>query len=403
MIYKIMEDAQSFDTFVENHPFCHFQKTSRWGDFNQKNYGVPYKLLGFYDEKQVLVATAMILFRKTLFGTYLYIPKGPCVDYENQKLTIQVLTLLKEYTLHQNVMYMAIDPNVLRMEREIDGKEVEGGQNNEWITKYIHQNGFVHRGYTYAYDGSFSNRFTLITDLTQDKQELYKGISTLRKRNIKKNAKVGLLTSEATRSELSELSRLEADLGKYKTVIKTQTNFYDHLYDSFQNHLHFYKTNLPMDKYISFLEQKKESQNENERKSAEKLLPIALDLKKKKGDNPIISVGLFLKAGKTTYTNYYFRDHDFDHLSPLDSLIFTGIENAIEEGCDTLDYLGFGGITEANDWDPGYPLYLYKHQWNSIYIEDIGQFEFVLSPIRKKLSTIYTKVKRKIITKLSKK
>lgn len=63
MIYKLMDDPQQFNAFVQNHPYSHFQKTSMWGEFIQKTEHNPYRMLGFFEHNQ-LVATAMLLVKK---------------------------------------------------------------------------------------------------------------------------------------------------------------------------------------------------------------------------------------------------------------------------------------------------------------------------------------------------
>ena len=69
MIYKLMDDPQQFNAFVQNHPYSHFQKTSMWGEFIQKTEHNPYRMLGFFEHNQ-LVATAMLLVKKTLLGHF---------------------------------------------------------------------------------------------------------------------------------------------------------------------------------------------------------------------------------------------------------------------------------------------------------------------------------------------
>ncbi len=395
MLYKTIDNTKLFDDFVEKHPYGHFQKTSMWGKFKQKTKKNKYKLLGFFDENNTLIATAMVLFCKTPFGTYLYIPKGPCVNYQDQKLTIQVLTLLKEYARLVRAVSLIIDPNVLHIERDIQGNIIEGGINNEFITNYISQNGFKHRGYNYAYDGSLSNRYTLITKLYPSLDENFKKFATDVRHNINKAKRIGIYTEESSDQTINDLVRLEADLGKYKTVIKTKNDFYQQLYDCFKGHVHCYRTVLPIANYLSLLHAQKDNLPVEKQAKINTNIQRIEELQKQKGDQPVIAAGLFIKVGDTTYTNYYFRDHDFNFLSPVSHMIYKGMEIALEEKCKKIDYLGFGGLTTPHDWDPGYPLYEFKHRWNSTFIEDIGQFEFTLKPLNRKLINLYQKLLRK--------
>ena len=46
--------------------------------------------------------------------------------------------------------FLRCDLNVLRMEKDIRGNPVEGGENHENITAMMKRLGFVHRGYGYG-------------------------------------------------------------------------------------------------------------------------------------------------------------------------------------------------------------------------------------------------------------
>ena len=73
-----------------------------------------------------------------------------------------------------------IDPDVIRISRDILGNPVDG-INNEAVTEALKTMGFRHKGYGYAYDGSWTNRYTLITDLSKPMEEVIKTFSKLTK------------------------------------------------------------------------------------------------------------------------------------------------------------------------------------------------------------------------------
>ena len=101
MILKEVKDRNIFDQFVMNHPYSHYMKTSMWGMNQAKANHYSYKMLGFYDGEQ-LIGTAMVLRGSFMAHPFLYIPKGPCIDYEDKEILKDAFTLLKDYAEKEN-------------------------------------------------------------------------------------------------------------------------------------------------------------------------------------------------------------------------------------------------------------------------------------------------------------
>ena len=96
MILKKMDDEQAFDAFVEAHPYAHYMKTSMWGHNQEHTKGYTCTMLGFMEDDK-LTGTAMVLRGRSVGHPFLYIPKGPCIDYTDEKTVREAFSLLKEY------------------------------------------------------------------------------------------------------------------------------------------------------------------------------------------------------------------------------------------------------------------------------------------------------------------
>lgn len=65
------------------------------------------------------MATALLIEERNRFFKFIYCPRGPLVDYSNQKLTQQVHTDLIEYVRSMpNIAYLRLDPALLRASKE---------------------------------------------------------------------------------------------------------------------------------------------------------------------------------------------------------------------------------------------------------------------------------------------
>ena len=216
MQIREIKDSAVFDSFVENSSNNHYMKTSMWGEFEQKQAKRSYQMLGFY-EKDRLAATALVL-KGSWFGhPYLYIPKGPCMDYYDETARREVFTLLKQYADQQHVLFLRIDPNILRCARTIDGKLIAGGENHEDVTESLKRLGYTHKGYGYAYNGSWTNRFTLIVDLHEDMKTIRSRFSSRRKRCLKRCEEFHISTRTGSAEDIPTILDLQMQLVHQKS------------------------------------------------------------------------------------------------------------------------------------------------------------------------------------------
>ena len=117
---KQISDVQ-LDAFVSAHPYGHYMKTSLWAKLQKQDQ--PH-FIGFFEQAQ-LKGTAMILERKSPGIHYYYVPWGPCLNYDDPQLCEQCLRGLIQLAENAKVDFLRVDPNVLRMERDIRSKAVK--------------------------------------------------------------------------------------------------------------------------------------------------------------------------------------------------------------------------------------------------------------------------------------
>ena len=109
--FKIGIPAEVHDTFVKNHPLCNLLQSSSWAKVKD-NWGS--EIVGVY-EKDTLVASSLVLIKPLPAGfTMLYTPRGPVMDYTNERLVSYFMAELKKFGKKKRALFIKMDPAVQR-------------------------------------------------------------------------------------------------------------------------------------------------------------------------------------------------------------------------------------------------------------------------------------------------
>ena len=370
---------KELDFFVAKSPYVHYMKTSAWGAFKQKTEGLSYTCLGFF-QANLICATAMVLEGSFLGHRYLYIPKGPCFDYEDASLLADVFAALKGYARERQVQFLRVDPNVIRRSHLITG-EVTDAINNEAVTEQLISLGYRHRGYNYAYDGSWTNRFTLIIPIEKPIEEIRNGFSKPRRTSLNRHLINGVRTRLGTRDDLESLMKFEVMLSEQDGFRPHTREFFEALMDCFGTHVRLYVTEINLEEMIVGIEQelnsKKYRKDPEAREAKEKELARARELYLKYGASLPIACGLFLYCSGMSWDLYTYNHKEFNFIKPVDNLHLFAITDMKSLGVTQYDMCGFSGVTDRSD--PEYGLYAYKRSFGPEFIEQIGEFDYVLN------------------------
>lgn len=388
MEFKDNLNVNTLNEFVLNHFNSHYGKTSMWAEVKryQEKYNPVYT--GLYDDDQ-LVATAVLLIKRKWGIRYAYIPWGICMDYNNTKLVQTFSHALVNYAKKHHLAFIKMDPNVRR-------------EGNEWFTELLKECGWTHKGYGYGYDGSWSNRYTLMIDITPDYQEIYKRFSSPRKSAIKKHNVYSIHTRLADQSELGTLCKLEKILAEEKGFTPHSEEFFANIMNNFPNNHVYAISTLNLDESIEKIEvelnSKKYAKDPEARAAKEKSRNELIELKKKYGTEVEIAAGLFLYASKMSWDLYLYKCSDFNFINGTDEIHQFMIQTMKEKGVELYDMCGFSGSVDPKD--PYYGLYLYKSSFGSTIVEHIGEFNYLVQPsafVRfNKVDRLYRKIRRKI-------
>lgn len=377
---KEITDQKLFNSFVEQSKYCHYMKTSMYGEVRKYLHRNSfYSMLGFYEDDR-LVATALVMHEYYYAQKYLYIPKGPCMDYTNEPLRAEVFQLLRKWGQDQKGIFLRVDPDVERIHRTISGKPIDDGYNGEQVTAELKALGYVHKGYNYAYDGSFTNRYTLIVDLSPSYEEIKKKFKSARRTDLNRHAIFGIQGEIGTKEDLLDLMRFEKQLSEIDGFKPHKKEFFETWLNAFGKHAVLYKVTVDFQTMKEGLT--KELANKKYKKDPEAKAAIeAFDketdenLSKYGAGRRIIAMGLFIRFGKESWDLYTYNDKNFSYLKATDQIHNIAMQDMKANGVIQYDMCGFSGVVDPKD--PEYGLYVYKSSFGPRYVEMIGEFDAV--------------------------
>lgn len=377
MDIRRISNEEKFDAYVAEHPYGHYMKTARWGRFKKDTENDSYECLGFYEGDE-LKGTAMALREHQCGADYLYVPWGPCIDYTDRKLVKDTFEALKQYCDEKGVDFLRTDPNVVRVPHDIKGN-VLMDFNNENTTLDIKSTGFKHKGYGYAYNGSFTNRFTLIVDLKPTEKEIFNNFQSSRRRAIRHHASWHVSTHTGDESNIKDLMYLEGQLTRQDGFKPHSYEFFNDLLQLFGDHARLYVTEIDLDAMMADTKKDLESSKyKKDPKAKEKVaenIEKAEKLKAEFGSHVVIACGLFIYWGNKSWDLYTYNHKAFGFIRPVDNLHYYAMCDMKKHGVTDYDMVGFSG--ETTPTDPNYGLYNYKSSFGPVYTEYIGEFDYI--------------------------
>ena len=180
-------DKDKYINFTDNHQKSHFLQSYAWGQFCKRIKGqIPY-YVGLENNDNNLVATALILLKKTPFGySYGYCPRGFILDYSDLNLIKEFSSYLKRFMKDKKIIYIKFDPDISYQDIDEEGKPIEGGNNNYELYNYMLSLGYKHTGFYKLYEGN-QPRYTFRIDLNKDWEEIEAKMSKSFLKSVKRS------------------------------------------------------------------------------------------------------------------------------------------------------------------------------------------------------------------------
>lgn len=110
IIAKEIVSQKEWDGFLQKHPEANFLQSWQWGEFHEK-LGHTISRIGFF-EKEILVGIMLSIVEKAKRGTYLTVPAGPIIDWENRDLVSAFKATVQGIAKENNCAFVRIRPQI---------------------------------------------------------------------------------------------------------------------------------------------------------------------------------------------------------------------------------------------------------------------------------------------------
>lgn len=398
-------DKDKYIKFTDNHQKSHFLQSYAWGQFCKRIKGqIPY-YVGLENNDNNLVATALILLKKTPFGySYGYCPRGFILDYSDLNLIKEFSSHLKQFMKDKKIIYIKFDPDISYQDIDEEGKPIEGGNNNYELYNYMLSLGYKHTGFYKLYEGN-QPRYTFRIDLNKDWEE----IETKMSKSFLKSVK---------RSELYDFEiDNEPNVENFYHLIQCNSSK-----DDFDAHnLNYYKIfteELEKEKLVKYfnisikpknlinkftkdidnlkleLEKNKKRKIDiiNQINKLEKDIEIFNTLKEKK----VIICSLICTYTKNRAWSMFIGSNEVANLTfAVTRSYYEAIKDAYNKKYDFFDLFGTPGDPHTTYKNLA-KLHDFKRKFGDKYIEFIGEFDLVNNKLLYKMLPCLLNVYRRI-------
>ena len=411
-------EKNKYETFVEKHKEkSHFLQSIDWGDFSKSNKNVTPYYVGVVDDKNKLVATALLLQRKMPLGySYFYSPRGFVCDYKNKEIIKEMTEGIKKFAKDKKALFLKIDPDVRLEYLDIDGNPI-GEENNFELLDYLKKLGYKHLGFNKAFEHN-QPRYTFRLDLSQGLDSIKNNFHSTTKKVMNKGNMYELEVFKNDEKYIDDFYKTMQDTADREGISIYSKNYYLNFYKELHknNHSDIYIVYLNKKKTLDLLNKNlkdtKTSQenltSDNKKKELQnqidKLEKLINEINEVKEDKIPLSSIITAKYGDKVWTIHGGNHSMLRSLNSNYLIYYEIIKDAAQEGYKTIDFFGTSYNPSQND--PEYGIWLFKKRLGGEYNEFIGEFDCIfkkftyklfniLVPIHRKLSKIKSKRKNK--------
>lgn len=378
--------SEQFNELALKFSCKNFFQTSYMGNSLQER-GKKVYYLGLFAKDQVLAVTTLVESGTFLGKKYFSALKGFLTDYHSLEIVKVFTEHLMEFVKSKNGFKLNIDPYIVQIQRDIDGKVVENGENNTIISEALKKIGYE----KCKIDTQVKYNFCLdVANSTEN--DIFGNFKATTRNIINKAIREGVEVIDLTLEDLSIFKQITEDTCKRRGFKDKSLEYYQSMYKSFQDNVVFKLARLDISKYIKYLNDTKNNYLEkidkikgNNKKKDNYLFEINnIEKKLAKIDQMPISngyvnlaVAMFMLYGDETI---YLFSGSYDELNEFGGqylIQWEIIKYAINNGYKRHNFFGIMNFTDPNNKD--YGIYLFKRGFNGYVEELLGEY------------TIYTK------------
>lgn len=389
------KEYQSFWEKTENN---HFMQSYEWGQACKKNRGqIPY-YIGLKNDKNKLVAAALLLKKKTpLNMCYFYAPRGFTMDFSDKEILTEFTKHLKEFLKEENAIYLKLDPPLMYQEVDTDANKIENGKNNYEIFNNFINLGYKHKGFNKLYEGNqprytfrtFFNKYTSFEDI---EKTFSKSFSRPVKRSYNYDLEVYQSNEVKTFHELIKLISSKDGFNEYSY------NYYNNVFEELnkKGYVKIFNVKINPSKLIDKFTDELEKEKKDDRKvKIQKDIDYFKEVAKNHNEE-YTCASLICTYSKTgSWSLYIGNDEVATYTGTVNRLYYEFIKDAYDNNYEYADL--FGTVGDPNTKYKNLAgIFEYKRKIGGDLIEFIGEFDLINKPFWYKVLPILLKIYRKI-------
>lgn len=398
-------DIEEYKEFTNSHPKAHFLQSYEWGEFCRSAKGQIPHYVGMRNDRDELVATALLLEKKTPIGySYVYSPRGFLIDYTNRAYIKVFTNFLKDYMENKKIIYCKFDPDIKYQDIDANAQKIEGGENNYELYDYMQSLGYKHGGFYKLYQGN-QPRYTFRINLNRSWEEV-EGV-------FNKSFSKSVRRSEQYNLQIDNEVNVEAFYNLMKNNC-AKDDFNAHSLEYYQKftsamskggNIKFFNASIrPKEllEQISREKQELEAQLANATKKIEdiknKINRLAKEQEEfaKIGDDEVMVCSLICTYTEKRAWSLFIGSDEYANLTfAISRCYYEAIKDAHKNGYEFFDL--FGTVGDPNtDYKNLAKLHDFKRKFGDEYIEFIGEFDLINKPFLYKILPALLKIYRKI-------
>ena len=404
---KFIENVEinRYREFESNHKKSHFLQSYEWGLFCKRAKGQVPCYVGMEDENGNLVATCLILLRKTPFGfSYGYAPRGFILDYSNKDVIKVLTTYLKEYMKNNKIIYIKFDPDIKYQDIDENGNKIDGGENNYELYDYMLSLGYKHTGFYRLYEGN-QPRYTFRINLNKTWEEIEAKFNKSFMKSVKRSYSYNLIVDNDVK--VDDFYRLLQSNSSKDDFDPHSLEYYKIFSEemSKDNNMKYFNISIRPKELLENISKEIDALKKDLEVSKKKEADIKNKISRLEKEKEVFSkthkdevciCSLICTYTKTHAWSLYIGSDDLANFTfAVTRSYYEAIKDAYNNGYEFFDLFGTPGDPNTKYKNLA-KLHDFKRKFGDEYIEFIGEFDLVNNKLLYKMLPIMLKVYRKL-------
>lgn len=417
-------EKEKYEEFVKNHKSkSHFLQSYAWGEFAKKSKNLIPHYVGLEDNKNKLLATALLLEKKLPLGySYLYSPRGFVIDFYDKKLLEEFVKNIKAFAKKKKAIFIKIDPDIIWRKENCLKEEVKLEKDPKIVFDYLSNLGFKHLGFTKNFE-TMQPRYTFRIDMNKPFEEIENNFSKTTKQRINKAVELNTKVRIGTIDDIPTFSHLMDLTENRKDFVSHDMDYYKSLYEIYNkdNKMLLFMGSVNVKEIIkSYNNQKEELLKELSALNKEENLSKSAKTKKGELEKRVTKIDEYLEEYNEAFEKYktdeiILNGHVIMIYKDKAWVLYAGNHNILTSSYSNYKtyyehikycydngikiYDQFGTIGDLSPDNPRLGLHEFKRKFGGDYIEFIGEFDLITNKfmyfVFKKLVPFYRNLVKK--------